>query len=899
VDTVRDLRVDLPPGFVGNPTAVGECTPAELTGSACPPDSQVGRFDALLNFNLGVWQQLDTGVFNMTHPKGAVTDLAFSLIGNPVHIRASLDPARNYAIKTTVSNINETAPVFNQQLTLWGVPADPSHDSERCLPFSESYGGDTSGSCPAGIPAKPFLTVPFACTGSNQMTLSGVDSWQNPGVFGSGIAFEMPGQQTGCGVSQEQFKPGLTVTPTSTMADSPTGLNVDFSIPQNSDPGGVSTPPVKRIRVTLPQGMGLNPSFADGLEGCTEAQIGISAAGVPDDNPVTCPDQSRIGAIEISTPLLPDPLEGSIYLAKQEANPSGSLFALYAVVHDTEERGVLLKIPGAISLDANTGQVTTTFDDLPEFPAEHLSVQFRGGDRAPLSNPPTCGTKTISSTLDSWSESTADVPVDSSYQVTQGPGGGACATSSGSRPFAPQLSGGSTVTAAGAYSPLVLRLTRNDGEHELTQIVADMPKGLVGRLTGVAQCSDSVLAGIPTAPGTGAGEKANPSCPAASRIGYVNVGSGSGPLPFYVPGTLYFAGPYKGAPFSIVAVTPAVAGGVDLGNVVIRNALFIDPSDAHVHVVSDPIPTVIHGVPIQVRDIRIVVDRPQFTLNPTNCDPMALTGTIGGSEGVSATVSDRFQVANCAALAFKPGFRVTTSGKTSKANGASLAVKLSFPNTPQGTEANIRTVKVELPKQLPSRLTTLQKACTAAQFHANPAGCPAASVVGHARAITPILPVPLEGPAYFVSNGAEAFPNLIMVLQGYGITIDLVGDTFISKTGITSSTFKTVPDQDVSSFELVLPQGPHSALTANGNLCTSKLSMPTEFVAQNGTLITQTTKVNVTGCPKTKTLTRAQKLALALKACHKKHNHAKRKTCERQARKKYGPIKKKAKTSKR
>jgi hypothetical protein len=307
---------------------------------------------------------------------------------------------------------------------------------------------------------------------------------------------------------------------------------------------------------------------------------------------------------------------------------------------------------------------------------------------------------------------------------------------------------------------------------------------------------------------------------------------------------------------------------------------------------------------VQVRDIRVHVDRPNFTLNPTSCTPLSFGATVIGSgqgftspaDDVPVSLSDPFQAADCANLSFKPNFRVATSGKTSKANGASLAVKLSFPNAPQGTQANIRSVKVELPKQLPSRLTTLQKACTAGQFHTNPAGCPAASVVGHARAITPILPVPIEGPVYFVSNGGEAFPNLIMVLQGYGITIDLVGNTFISKTGITSSTFKTVPDQPVSSFELVLPQGPYSALTANGNLCTSKLSMPTEFVGQNGTLLTQTTKVAVTGCPKAKVLTRAQKLALALKACHKQHKGAKRKACERQARRKYGPVKaKKAK----
>ena len=475
-------------------------------------------------------------------------------------------------------------------------------------------------------------------------------------------------------------------------------------------------------------------------------------------------------------------------------------------------------------------------------------------------------------------------------------------------PFSPQVTTGTLNNNAGNYSEFDLRIARNDGEQELTRFSTIMPPGLTGNLTGIPFCSDGAIEASKHK--TGAQENAEPSCPAASQIGHTLVGAGVGGVLALAPGKLYLAGPYNGSALSIVSITSATVGPFDLGTVVIRFALRINPDDGagrSRHAGSDPIPHIIQGIVVNVREIHAYVNRTKFIINPTSCNPLSIQNTINGAgtnltnpaDDVPVALNSPFQAADCANLAFKPGFQVTTSGKTSKANGANLAVKLSFPNGPQGSQSNIRTVKVELPKQLPSRLTTLQKACTAAQFHTNPAGCPAASVVGHARAITPILPVPIEGPVYFVSNGGEAFPNLIMVLQGYGITIDLVGNTFISKTGITSSTFKTVPDQPVTSFELVLPQGPYSALTANGNLCTSKLSMPTEFIGQNGALINQTTKVAVTGCPKTKTLTRAQKLALALKACHKQHNHAKRKTCERQARKKYGPIvKKKAKKSK-
>jgi hypothetical protein len=461
-----------------------------------------------------------------------------------------------------------------------------------------------------------------------------------------------------------------------------------------------------------------------------------------------------------------------------------------------------------------------------------------------LINPPTCGIKTISSTLDSWSESTVDVAADSSYQVTQGAGGGSCVTDTVSRSFAPRLTGGMTDTTAGAYSPLVLRLTRNDGEQELTRIVADMPKGLVGKLAGVAQCPDNVLAAIPTAPGTGAAEKASPSCPLASRIGHLNVGSGAGPLPFYVPGTLYFAGPYQGAPFSIAAVTPAVAGGIDLGNVVIRTALYVDPRDSHVHVVSDPIPTILHGVQIHVRD---------------SCEPTILTALINGAGGdlvsptddTSFSIDDPFQVGDCSKLAFKPVFKASTSAKTSRKNGASLRVTLAYPSAPVGTQANIKSVHVELPKALPSRLTTLQKACTDTVFNQNPANCPSGSRVGTAKASTPILSLPLEGPAYFVSHGGQKFPELIVVLQGEGVTVDLRGETFISKSGITSSTFSQVPDVPVNTFELTLPQGPGSALAAPLNLCETNLTMPTTFTAQNNATLRQNTRIEAQGCPYT------------------------------------------------
>jgi hypothetical protein len=393
-------------------------------------------------------------------------------------------------------------------------------------------------------------------------------------------------------------------------------------------------------------------------------------------------------------------------------------------------------------------------------------------------------------------------------------------------------------------------LTRTDAEQEISGFSTNLPSGLTGDLSGVPFCSEAAIERARSK--TGVQEEAEPSCPASSQIGHTLVGTGVGAVLAYVPGKIYLAGPFHGAPFSIVSITSAVVGPFDLGTVVLRFGLTIDPYTARVSVTptsSEPIPTILKGIVTHVRDIRVYIDRNKFTLNPTSCNPLSIASTLASSLGQIKTVTSPFQASNCQALAFKPVFKVSTSGKTSRVKGASLKVKLSYPT---GAQANISKVKVDLPKQLPSRLTTLQKACTAAQFNANPAGCPAASVVGHAKAITPLIPVPLEGPAYFVSHGGEQFPDLIMVLQGYGVTIDLVGSTFINKAGITSSTFKTVPDQPVGSFELTLPQGKFSALAANGNLCKAKLVMPTEFAAQNGAVVHQATKMTVTGCPKAK-----------------------------------------------
>ena len=929
-EEVKDFTAEQIAGLIADPTAVPRCSNADFltfvsggSVSNCPDSTALGYAATQITFTGNY-----AAVYNLVPPPGVALKIGFIALNTPVTIEVGLKHSYPYNGRAVVTNTPQSVSVLASVITLWGDPADPAHDPYRghCVssenqtgPVLIEGGGfpqpDSYGNCTTNAPDIPLLTLPRACQGP-LTTSYATDSWQHPGVSlldgepdltdpnwvtGQVLTHDNsepanPIGMTGC--AKLGFSPTTTAQPTSEAAQSPTGLDFGLNVHDEGliSPTGLAQSDIKKTVVTLPEGMTANPSLAEGLNVCSEEDLARETVNsLPGEG---CPNESKIGTVEVESPLIEEPLKGSLFIAKPYANPFDSLLAIYFVIKNPT-LGIIIKQPAKVVPDPQTGQLVTTVENIPQLPFSHFTLHFREGSRSPLVTPPACGTYNTKAVLTPWSGG-EPVTTTSAFQIISGTNAGPC-PAGGIPPFAPQALAGTLNNNAGNYSQFDLRIARKDGEQELTRFSTIMPPGLTGNLNGIPFCPD---AAIETARHkTGAQENTEPSCPGASQIGHTLVGAGVGGVLAWAPGKVYLAGPYNGAPLSIVSVTSATVGPFDLGTVVIRFALRINPSSAQVEIDSagsDPIPHIIQGIVVNVREIHAYIDRDKFILNPTNCNPLSIQNTINGAgtnlttpaDDVPVTLTSPFQAADCSNLAFKPSFNVTTSGKTSKANGASLTVKLAYPTAPQGTQANIRSVKVELPKQLPSRLTTLQKACTAAQFDANPAGCPAASVIGHARAITPILPVPIEGPAYFVSNGGEAFPNLIMVLQGYGITIDLVGDTFISKAGITSSTFKTVPDQPVTSFELVLPQGPYSALTANGNLCTSKLSMPTEFVGQNGSLLNQNTKVNVTGCPKVKVLTRAQKLALALKACHKKHNHAKRKVCERQARKKYGPVKK-------
>jgi uncharacterized repeat protein (TIGR01451 family) len=871
---VKDTIDELPPGFASDFVDTPSCPAGEFKRDECPVGTQIGVVTLTLVEGLSgaeaTVEELQP-VYDISPDPGEIAKLGFNVGDGQFLFEGAFTLRSDYGATVTFADAEESLPELdNVSLTVWGVPADPIHNPLRLTQEAGAIGHFGASSSAALV---PFVTNPTFCEATPLAAKFRVTSWEQPDEDESPEVTPMPFGPIG-GCDRLAMSPEFTVEATTSSASSPTGLNLDMRIPQTyENAAGLATSNLKKAVVTLPEGMTVNPSAGSGLGACSEAEY--------EEEPLQytpglgCPNDSKLGSVKIQTPALKEEATGSVFLAEPaplgEAgrNPFGSLLALYIIAR-IPERGVLVRAAGEVSANPLTGQLVTTFDTtkvsaphsgLPPLPFGLLTFSFRQGTTSPLVTPAGCGSYGVKAALTPWSapERTPLVPVIAPFAITSAFDGGSC-PSGGAPPFAPQVIAGSQDNDAGSYSPFYVRIIRGDGEQEITGFSSQLPAGLTANLSGVPFCSEAQIALARTK--TGTQEEAEPSCPTASQIGHTLVGAGVGSVLAYAPGKIYMAGPFEGAPFSIVAITSAKVGPFDLGTVVVHLPLQINPLTAAVSVAAggaDQIPHIIDGIVIHVRDIRVYIDRPGFTLNPTSCERATFAATVIGSgqsftnptDDVPVTIRDPFQAADCQNLQFKPAFKVSTAGRTSRLDGASLVAKLTYPVAPQDTQANIRSVKVELPKQLPSRLTTLQKACTAAQFEANPAGCPPASLIGHAKAVTPILPVPLEGPAYFVSHGGEAFPSLVVVLQGYGVRIDLVGSTFISKKGITSSTFKTVPDQPVSSFELTLPEGPYSALAANGNLCKSKkLTMPTTFTAQNGAVIQQSTKLAVTGCPK-------------------------------------------------
>jgi hypothetical protein len=846
---IRDVETELPAGLIASATATPTCPRALVALEQCSPATQVGEIEV----TDAEGNQFVEPLSNVTPPANVPLEFG-AVVANfvRVYIDGNVRTGGDYGATAKVISTSEEDNIVGSRVTIWGVPADPSHDGRRVCPRPNLQVPIGQVSCPSSAPRTPLLTNPSSCPGTPLFAQMRVDSWQEPNQFVSASLAEIPAT-TGCGALD--FTPSVSIAPDTSVADAPSGLTANIEVPQNETAEGLATSSLENTTVELPAGVSVSPSAANGLEACSEAQIGLHSEAAAE-----CPNGSKIGTVEITSPLISDHLTGGVYVARQGENPFHSLLAMYIAA---EADGARVKLAGHIVADSVTGQLTTTFSETPQIPFNDFKLNLFGGRRGALATPNACGAPNTNVSLAPW-DGLAATSFSEPFTTSVG-----CVSG-----FSPAFEAGTVSAQAGAYAPFTLSFSRGDSEENFEGATVTLPPGLIGKIAGVAQCSDAQLAVAAGKPGVA--ELASPSCPAGSLIGTVQTTAGPGPSPVSVSGKAYLTGPYKGGPYGIAVIVPAVAGPFDLGTVVIRQVLHIDPSDAHVTDTSDPFPTILQGVPLRIKSVNVTLDRPGFTFNPTGCEAKTINATLQSTGGANAAVSSHFQAANCATLKFAPKFSASTAGKASKANGASLDVKVGYPTGPEGTYANIKAVKVDLPKQLPSRLTTLQKACLAATFEANPANCPKASNVGTATATTPVLNVPLIGPAYIVSHGGEAFPDLEIVLQGENVTLTLVGNTQI-KNGITSSTFKTVPDAPVSSFELKLPTGQFSILGANVpqskkyNLCGQNLPMPTQITAQNGAVIKQTTKIAVTGCPKSKKA-KAKKQA---KATGKKNAHGK------------------------
>ena len=849
---LRNIAIALPPGVIGDPHATPQCTRQQflsnLGGEGCPPDTQVGVD------HVGIEPGSTKGdtypeipVYNLVPPPGVPAEFAFQAFGADIFINAEVRSGSDYGITGNVRNI-VFKPVFNS-LTFWGAPAEEAHKYERCgsttVADVQGCGFSTSQ-----VP-RPLLTVPTSCEGPPTAHLT-AESWKagEPTVNESFTFQTSTGTPIGfTGCEHLSFNASLGVAPDTSYADTPAGLTVDVKVPQEglTHVGSLAPSNIKGTTVTLPEGVAINPGQAAGLAACGPAEDGLTteaekAEGKEDKGPAHCPNASQVGTDEIETPLLSKSLKGGVYV--MQSNPPHLKLLVAA-----EGEGVFLKLVGNVNLNESTGRLTTTFENTPELPFTDFKLSFSGGAQAALVTPAQCGTYTTTSDFTPWSTPLVeDLFPSSSFTVDQGTNGVACPSSP--LPFTPSMTAGSTTDQAGGFTDFSLLLTRADDQQRIGTLQFKTPEGLLGMISKVPLC-----------PGPQASQG---TCSAASQIGHTVVEAGPGPYPLVVPqpgqspAPIYLTGGYKGAPYGLSIVVPLHVGPFTLQTQIVRAKIEVDPRTTQLTITTDPLPTIIDGIPADLRTINAVIDRPGFMFNPTGCEPSSFSGTATSEQGTAAPISTHFQMGSCRSLTFKPDFKVSTSGKTSRKDGASLDAKILYPTGVLGdnqasSQSNVKMVKVDLPKQLPSRLTTLQKACPSATFEANPASCPGDSRVGSATAITPVLPVELTGPAYFVSYGGAKFPELVIVLQGYGVTVYLHGETFISKAGITSSTFRNVPDVPITSFELKLPEGPFSALAANGNLCTTKLKMPTAFTGQNGATLKQSTPISVTGCTKHKT----------------------------------------------
>jgi hypothetical protein len=804
----RDIEVHLPPGMIGNPQGIPRCTIAQLgnvpPNSECPVDSQVGVTEVSVSEPInGTFTE---PIYNMAPPAGnsdIVARFGFYAVLYPAFINLRVDPT-DYSIVASIEGAPSAAGFLEAATTFWGVPAADSHDELRLTPEEAVHSELPKGGRPSNLPEAPFLSNPTDCSLARQISVT-ARSYQLPNQP-STMSAPFP-QITGCG--KLTFEPTFQITPINPEAAAPTGIDATLTIPQDETPNGRATSTLKSAAVALPEGFAINPAAGEGLEGCSPAQVGFGKNEV-----AHCPGGAKIGSVEVEVPALENTLHGAVY---QRTPEEGRLFRFWVV---TDEQGVHLKLPAEIEPDPEDGQITTLFlgiqalGGIPQVPFSQLRLHVFGGPKAPVSTPNSCGTYESLFAFVPWSGGPAAVG-GAPMQITSGCGKGG---------FNPGIVAGTEKAFGGSFSPFSFVLTRQDGEANPKQIDLHLPQGLLAKLGGVPLCSDA--------------DAATGTCSASSQIGKVAASTGVGDAPLWIPQpgkaptAVYLAGPYKGAPYSVVSVVPAQAGPFDLGLVVNRSAIYIDPETALATVKTDPLPQILQGVPVSYRTLNVTVDRNEFMLNPTDCSAKEIKATVTAANGQVAEPTDSFQATNCARLSYSPQLKLRFKGSTKRTGNPAISATLNQ----KAGQANTKAAVVLLPEGEFIDNAHINNPCTRVQFNAN--ACPASSILGHVKAVSPLLSEPLTGPVYFRSNGGEReLPDIVADLHGQ-IHITLVGFIDSVKTGPETSRVRTrflsVPDAPVTKFQISFFGGKKGLIENSVNLCRQRNRAKFEFRAQNG-----------------------------------------------------------------
>jgi hypothetical protein len=840
-DDPKTVSFHFPTGFIGDPHSQPVCSLAEFSFAKCPLGSQVGWVGAQFR---GL--PITLPLFNLeTHPEQAgQLGYIFPVLVFPNFIDLSSRTESDYGLDSASFPLPHPTAFNALTIEIWGVPSLPENDFYRfkapltgpasCGIFGPCGNGRISG-VPSNSPPRPYTLNPTTCdvplTGSVDLAY----------YTGQSYHAEVPWPAT-TGCNQLAFNPSIAVTPTTREADSPSGVDIDLKAPQALSPFTPSPSEIRTSQTTFPPGFTINSGAADGKVACQEADSGIGTRG-----PAHCPEASKIGTLSLDIAALPGPIPGALYIG--EPLPGEK----YRIVLAADGFATHVKLTGTLATDPNNGGVTVELNDLPQAPLQRFNMHIFGSERGLMATPPKCGTYDVHSVFVPWDNALPNQESVSSFTIDSGPGGSPC--SGRTRPFNPTLDAGSANPTAGKFTPFSFRIRRPDGDQNLKSLSLETPPGLLASLRGIPYCPQSGLEQLASTSQSGLAELAAPSCPADSQVGTIVTGAGAGTHPLYTDGKVYLAGPYKGAPLSLMTAVPAISGPYDLGNVAVRVGLHLDPTTAALTAVSDPLPQILEGIPLRTRSLQISLDRPGFTVNPTDCTARSVHATMLGDEGATADASSHFQVANCSELPFKPKLSLKLSGNMKRAGNPGLRAVL----TTQGGEANIASTVVALPNSELLDNSHIGTLCTKVQFAAN--ACPEASVYGKATAYSPLLDQPLRGNVYLRPSNHK-LPDLVAALRGQ-IDINLVGRIDSFKGGIRAS-FESVPDAPVSKFVLTMAGGKKGLLQSEENLCSTKHRSATVSLGGQNDLV-NTGKVPIaTSCgggkhARAKTLSRARR----------------------------------------